>query len=67
MVVVDELEKKAIEELKKGVEQIDGRTFGCWGWSVRIYRNPKSLTPPKTEETVKLGNTSEVRSVPVSV
>ena len=75
MVLVDELEKKVVEELKKvepileeKVAQIvEGRTFGCWGWSVRIYRTPKLPTPPTQEETVKSDSKSEVHSAPASV
>jgi hypothetical protein len=69
--VVDELDKKIADEAKKVeetlVQTVDGRTFGCWGWSVRIFRTPKSQTPPTPAETPKPDNTSEVRSVPVSV
>jgi hypothetical protein len=80
--IVDELDKKieqekrlAIEELTKVitiaesavVREVDGRTFGCWGWSVRIYRTPKSQPLPKTEETPKSDDTSVTRNVPVSV
>ena len=78
--IVDELDKKIeveakniAEEVKKTVEtalvkELDGRTFGCWGgWSVRIFRTPKSQTPPKTEETAKVDDTSATHSAPVSV
>lgn len=80
--IVDELDKK-IEEEKKRIQEevtnaitiaestlvreVESRTFGCWGWSVRIYRTPKSLTPPKPEETLKSDDTSTTRSAPVSV
>ena len=73
--IVDELEKKVIEEAKKiepvieeaVVQAVDGRTFSCWGWSLRISRIPKPHTPPKSEETVKSADTTEAHSVPVSV
>ena len=80
--IIDELDKKIEEEKKRIqeevtnamaiaetqlVQEVESRTFGCWGWSVRIYRTPKSQTPPKTEETVKSPDTSATRSVPVSV
>ena len=72
---MDELEKKAIQELKKVepiveqaiVQAVDGRTFGCWGWSVRIYRNPTPPTPPKSAEGLTPDSTSASRDVPVSV
>ena len=75
MVVVDELEKKAIEEIKKLEPEVkeaiakvvDGRTFGCWGWSVRIYRTPKSQTPPTPAATETTDNTSATHSAPASV
>jgi hypothetical protein len=67
--VVDELEKKVIEELKKAetlvVTEVDGKVFTCWGWSVRIYRNPSTHTPPKPAETPD--NKSETPSAAVSV
>lgn len=80
--VVDELEKKIEEEKKKLeeelkkvmqtaetaiVREVEGRTFGCWGWSVRIFRTPKPLAPPKSEETLKSDHTKEVHNVPASV
>lgn len=71
MVVVDELDKKLAEETKKveelAVQTVNGRTFGCWGWSVRIYRTPKSQIPPTPAESQKPESKSEVRSAPVSV
>jgi hypothetical protein len=67
--IVDELEKKAVEELKKAetlvVTEVDGKVFTCWGWSVRIYRNPSTHTPPKPAETPD--NKSETQSAVVSV
>jgi hypothetical protein len=67
--VVDELEKKVIEELKKAetlvVTEVDGKVFTCWGWNVRIYRNPSTHTPPKQVETPD--NKSETPSAPASV
>lgn len=73
--VVDELEKKVIEDAKKALpiveekiaQAVEGRTFGCWGWSVRIYRTPKSQTPPTPEETAKPADTSETHNAPASV
>jgi len=69
MVVVDELEKKAIEELKKVetllVKEVNGKIFTCWGWSLRIYRNPSTPTPAKPVETPE--NKSETPNAPASV
>lgn len=73
MVVVDELEKKAIDELKKVqpileetlVQVVDGREFQCWGWKVRISRTPKLQTPPKSQESPV--DTEASPSVPASV
>lgn len=73
MVHVDELEKKAVEELKKVeaiaedalVKAVDGREFHCWGWKVRISRIPKTQTPPKSEE--KPASTEASPSAPASV
>jgi len=73
--VVDELEKKIVDEVKKIqpiveerlVQAVDGRTFSCWGWSVRISRTPKLPTPPKSEETPKSDDTQESHSAPASV
>ncbi len=31
------------------VKLVDGRTFSCWGWSVRISRTKTSPAPPKSE------------------
>ena len=74
--IVDELDKKRIQEEVTNaitiaestlVREVESRTFGCFGWSVRIYRTPKSRTPPKLEETLKSDDTSTTRSAPVSV
>jgi hypothetical protein len=73
--VVDEYEKKVIAELKKLeptlekglVEVVDGRVFSCWGWTVRISRNPKTPTPPKSEEPATSENSSVAPSAPASV
>jgi len=75
MVVVDELEKKTLAELKKLeptlekalVEVVDGRMFSCWGWTVRISRNPKTPSPPKPVESVTSENSSVAPSAPDSV
>ena len=73
--VVDELEKKVIAELKKLeptlekglVEVVDGRMFSCWGWTVRISRTPKTPTPPKPEELATSESSSTAPSAPASV
>lgn len=73
--LVDELDKKIVEELKKIEPEVkealahavDGKTFSCWGWSLRISRIPKALTPPKSEETPKTTDTAVPHSAPVSV
>lgn len=73
--VVDELEKKVLSELKKLeptlekglVEVVDGRVFSCWGWTVRISRNPKTPTPPKPEEPATSESSSNAPSAPASV
>jgi hypothetical protein len=57
--IVDELEKKIVEEAKKlepiveaaFVEVVSDKKFSCWGWTVRIYRYPSTHTPPKPTET----------------
>ena len=74
-IVVDELEKKIVEEAKKlepiveaaFVEVVSGKTFGCWGWTLHISRTPKVQTPPKSEEPTKPVDTEVSPSVPASV
>ena len=71
--IVDELEKKIADEAKKVqpiveaafVEVVSGKKFSCFGWTVQIYRNPSTHTPPKLTETPE--DKSETPNAPVSV
>ena len=71
--IVDELEKKVVDELKKVqpkaeaafVEVVSGKSFGCWGWTVHISRTPKSQPLPKLD--VIPASTEASPSAPVSV
>jgi len=71
--IVDELEKKIVDEAKKVqpiveaafVEVVSGKKFSCWGWTVQIYRNPSTHTPPKPTETPE--DKSETPNAVVSV
>jgi hypothetical protein len=71
--IVDELEKKVIDELRSAqpkieaafVEVVSGKTFGCWGWSVHISRSPKLQPLPKLEVTP--ASTEASPSAPASV
>lgn len=64
--IADELEKK-IEPIVEAAfaEVVSGKTFSCWGWSVRIDRCPSVPTPPKPVETLE--SKSETPNAPVSV
>ena len=71
--IVDELEKKVIEELRNAqpkveaafAEVVSGKTFGCWGWTVHISRTPKPQPLPKLE--VISASTEASPSAPASV
>jgi len=68
-------EKKVIDELKKLetsldkalVEVADGRTYSCLGWTLRISRDPKVPSPPKSVETSTSENSPTAPSAPASV
>jgi hypothetical protein len=71
--IVDELEKKVIEELRNAqpkveaafAEVVSGKSFGCWGWTVHISRTPKSQPLPTLEVTPASAEASP--SAPASV
>jgi hypothetical protein len=65
--VVDELKKLETSLEKALVEVADGRTYSCFGWTLRISRDPKVPSPPKPVETSTPENSSAAPSAPASV
>jgi hypothetical protein len=68
--IVDELEKKVVDELKKVQPKAEaalaeGKSFGCWGWTVHISRTPKPQPLPKLE--VISASTEASPNAPASV